>query len=320
MRENEDAAQALGVDATAVKLGAMVISGAITAAAGCFYAQYFLFVDSGIAYGTWISIEALLTPIIGGVGTVFGPLLGALVVQGARRSRAAGEPAMRPGSISSSMACVLVLVICVPAARLIGALAHRPQSLTAPGRAGGRPWLSLCSRSSASPRRFGGLLAVNAASLAAPAGRITALIGPNGAGKTTLFAIISGFLKPSDGTRPSMRGEDVTGEPPHRLARRGIARTFQIVQPFAGLTVRENIAGRRPSAPSRRAGGAGRRRAGRPRGRSRRSARPPRRHADRRRPQAARTRARARDRAEAAAARRGAGRAQPVRRSATSCR
>jgi ABC-type branched-subunit amino acid transport system ATPase component len=89
-------------------------------------------------------------------------------------------------------------------------------------------------------RGFGGLLAVNAASLAASAARITALIGPNGAGKTTLFALISGFLKPSAGT-VRYAGEDVTGEPPHRLARRGIARTFQIVQPFAGLSVRENI-------------------------------------------------------------------------------
>ena len=89
-------------------------------------------------------------------------------------------------------------------------------------------------------RRFGGLLAVNAVSFAAPAGRITALIGPNGAGKTTLFAIISGFLKPSAG-RVRYCDEDVTGEPPHRLARRGIARTFQIVQPFAGLSVRDNI-------------------------------------------------------------------------------
>ena len=88
--------------------------------------------------------------------------------------------------------------------------------------------------------RFGGLLAVNAASLTALEGRITALIGPNGAGKTTLFAIISGFLKASDGN-VRYAGEDITGEPPHWLARRGIARTFQIVQPFAGLTVRENI-------------------------------------------------------------------------------
>ncbi len=89
-------------------------------------------------------------------------------------------------------------------------------------------------------RRFGGLLAVNAASLSAEAGRITALIGPNGAGKTTLFSLISGFLKPSAG-RVRYAGDDVTGEPPYRLARRGIARTFQIVQPFAGLSVRDNI-------------------------------------------------------------------------------
>jgi branched-chain amino acid transport system permease protein len=81
IRENEDAAKALGVDATLVKLCAMTISAAITATGGCFYAQYFLFIDAGIAYGPWISVEALLAPIIGGIGTVFGPLLGALVVK-----------------------------------------------------------------------------------------------------------------------------------------------------------------------------------------------------------------------------------------------
>jgi branched-chain amino acid transport system permease protein len=81
VRENEDAARALGVDTVAVKLAAMTISAAISAAGGCFYAQYFLFIDSGIAYGPWISVEALLAPIIGGIGTVYGPLLGALVVK-----------------------------------------------------------------------------------------------------------------------------------------------------------------------------------------------------------------------------------------------
>jgi branched-chain amino acid transport system ATP-binding protein len=90
-------------------------------------------------------------------------------------------------------------------------------------------------------KRFGGLKAVDGASFTASAGRITALIGPNGAGKTTLFAIIAGFLTPTEG-RILYDGTDITGEAPHRLARRGIARTFQIVQPFAGLTVAENIA------------------------------------------------------------------------------
>src|SRR5262245_6148295 len=90
-------------------------------------------------------------------------------------------------------------------------------------------------------KRFGGLLAVDNASFVVEPGRITALIGPNGAGKTTLFSIISGFLVPSEG-RIFHRRADITGMPPHLLARRGIARTFQIVQPFAGLTVHENIA------------------------------------------------------------------------------
>jgi branched-chain amino acid transport system permease protein len=81
VRENEDAASALGVDAFSVKLCAITISAAITATAGCFYAQYFLFIDAGIAYGPWISIDALLAPIVGGAGTVFGPLLGALAIK-----------------------------------------------------------------------------------------------------------------------------------------------------------------------------------------------------------------------------------------------
>jgi branched-chain amino acid transport system ATP-binding protein len=100
-------------------------------------------------------------------------------------------------------------------------------------------------------KRFGGLLAVDHASFVVETGRITALIGPNGAGKTTLFSIITGFSLPSQG-RVFYRGADITGEPPHKLARRGIARTFQIVQPFAGLTVEDNIAvGSYMSRPAR---------------------------------------------------------------------
>ncbi|MCX7341817.1 MAG: branched-chain amino acid ABC transporter permease [Hyphomicrobiales bacterium] len=82
VRENEEAARALGVDALAVKLKAITLSGAITAAAGCLYTQKFLYLDASLAYGPWISVEALLAPIIGGVGTVFGPLVGAIVLLG----------------------------------------------------------------------------------------------------------------------------------------------------------------------------------------------------------------------------------------------
>jgi len=100
-------------------------------------------------------------------------------------------------------------------------------------------------------RRFGGLLALDRAALTVDEGQIVALVGPNGAGKTTLFSIVTGFLKASEG-RVFYRGAEITETPPHLLARRGIARTFQIAQPFAGLTVRENIAvGSHLSRPAR---------------------------------------------------------------------
>ncbi len=90
-------------------------------------------------------------------------------------------------------------------------------------------------------KSFGGLRAVQDVSLTLPQGQLSALIGPNGAGKTTLFALMSGFITPDAG-RVELEGRDITGEPPHRNARRGMTRTFQIVQPFAAQTVRENIA------------------------------------------------------------------------------
>jgi branched-chain amino acid transport system ATP-binding protein len=90
-------------------------------------------------------------------------------------------------------------------------------------------------------KRFGGLTAVDNASLEVAAGSITGLIGPNGAGKTTLFTVIAGFEKPTSGD-VAFEGESIAALPTHSRAIRGIARTFQIVQPFAGLSVRENIA------------------------------------------------------------------------------
>lgn len=81
VRENEDAAAALGVDAFRCKLWAIALSGGMTGIGGTFYAQYFLYIDPSIAYGVTRSVEILLVAIVGGVGTVFGPLLGAFVLQ-----------------------------------------------------------------------------------------------------------------------------------------------------------------------------------------------------------------------------------------------
>jgi len=82
VRENEEAARALGIDVFAVKLRAMTLSAAITAAAGVLYLQYYLYIDAGLAYGTGVSVASLLAPVVGGVGTVLGPVIGAIALEG----------------------------------------------------------------------------------------------------------------------------------------------------------------------------------------------------------------------------------------------
>ena len=89
-------------------------------------------------------------------------------------------------------------------------------------------------------RWFGGLRAVDEVSFDLHGNEILGLIGPNGAGKTTLFETISGFMRPTKGAI-AFDGHDITGQPPHRLARLGIGRTFQIVQPFREVSVLQNV-------------------------------------------------------------------------------
>jgi branched-chain amino acid transport system permease protein len=122
VRENEAAAAALGVDILAVKLRTISLSAALTGAAGALYAQYFLYIDSNIAFGTWISVEALLAPIIGGAGTVFGPLIGALILQGLSEGTKMLIGKI-PGLDLIIFGVLLILVVRFPLHRIPGLLA-----------------------------------------------------------------------------------------------------------------------------------------------------------------------------------------------------
>ena len=89
-------------------------------------------------------------------------------------------------------------------------------------------------------KHFGGLVALDRVAFSVPEGKIVGVIGPNGAGKTTLFNVINGVYPPNGG-KIVFRGEDITGRPPFEIARRGIARTHQIVRPLGELSVRDNV-------------------------------------------------------------------------------
>lgn len=134
IRENENAARALGVDTLRVKLVAITLSGAITALAGALYAQYFLFVDANIAFGTWISVQALLAPIIGGIGTVFGPLLGAMALHFLGEfTRAAAEGV--PGIDLALFGALLILAVAFARDGIVGLLVRLRAGLAGGGRA-----------------------------------------------------------------------------------------------------------------------------------------------------------------------------------------
>lgn len=123
VRENEDAARALGVDTLKVKLQAITLSAAITAVAGALYTQKFLYIDANIAYGSWISVEALLAPIIGGIGTLFGPLFGTLTLLGLGELAKIGIHALFGSAVPG-------VDLVVYGALLIAAIAFAPQGVT----------------------------------------------------------------------------------------------------------------------------------------------------------------------------------------------
>lgn len=134
VRENEDAAKALGVDVLAVKLKAISLSGAMTAVAGVLYVQYFLYIDATIAFGLWISIEALLAPMVGGRGRVLGPLIGAFTLHGLGEITKSFAGRI-PGIDLIVFAIVLIVVIAFASTGILGLLRKLSDRFYAKGNA-----------------------------------------------------------------------------------------------------------------------------------------------------------------------------------------
>ncbi|MBI3988848.1 MAG: branched-chain amino acid ABC transporter ATP-binding protein/permease [candidate division NC10 bacterium] len=263
VREDEEAAEALGINATRSKLFAALISASLTGMGGVFYAQYILFIEPYSVFALDLSIQLALVAIIGGVGTAAGPILGSSLVTPLNEFLRAWLGGTYRGLHFFIYGCLLiVVVILMPQGviamvrgyyrrllkRLPGMRKDIPSAV--PEAAPKAEVREAPTPFSPSPlllegrgviKRFGGLAAVNRVDFSVREGEILGLIGPNGAGKTTLFNVITGFHH-IDGGTILFKGEEITNlGRPHKICLKGIGRTFQLVKPFGNLSVLENV-------------------------------------------------------------------------------
>ena len=245
IRENEDTAMAVGIPPARYKLLALLPSALLTAVAGGIYGSFSQFVGPESVLTLDISIQAAVIAMLGGAATVWGPLVGSLVLT---ISSEAFKAVFEEAHLLIYGLLLVVVVLFLPGglvslpSRLKSLVrGHARRATDAPLNAAKRgmmaePLLHLENVT----KRFGGLVAVNKVSFDLVQGETLFLIGPNGAGKTTLFNVITGFLHP-DGGNVSFEGTSLNGVPPYEATRRGIGRTFQIVKPLGSLTVVENV-------------------------------------------------------------------------------
>jgi branched-chain amino acid transport system permease protein len=289
VRENEGAAEALGVHTFRVKLAATLLSAGLTAIGGALHAVLLRFVEPESDFGLSLSLNLLLGTFLGGTGTVLGPPIGIAVLFGLREGIARLGELLALGSSGIYAlqqvlygAVLMLVVVALPdglvtrarrwwiASRRASAgtrsagLQARAQVVSQAGLEAALATVSLAAAQPASlsararprasdpsgpisaylevidvSRHFRGLAALSNVSFDLRRGEILGLIGPNGAGKTTMFNAISGIF-PAQLGEVRFKGERLSGLAPHQVCQRGVARTFQIVQPFAGLTVLEN--------------------------------------------------------------------------------
>ncbi|ANN67518.1 ABC transporter permease subunit [Bordetella bronchialis] len=297
IREREDAARAVGIHTTRVKILAAVISAVLTSIIGTFHITYLTFIDPASAFSLDLSVQIAMFALIGGLGTVAGPIAGTFLVLPIAELARGWLSAVGNGMHGLIYGLILVAVVLTIPRGLAGAFGpaiermldrlpylgrpreHRAVAArlaTAGPGAPGAPMtvavpqdgparastpavgaMPAPTQAAANPRplgqpvltaqnlhkSFGGLRATNDVSLTLHEHEILGIIGPNGAGKTTVFNLLSGFLSPDSG---SVRLRDAHGawascDTPDEFAHAGLGRTFQIAQPFTGLSVLENI-------------------------------------------------------------------------------
>jgi branched-chain amino acid transport system ATP-binding protein len=259
IREHEEAASTLGVNTWRMRVGALVLSSALMGlAGGAFALMQLSFEPTGMVGLNW-TIWALMMVVIGGFGTITGPIVGALFVYYVVATRLAAYPTL---GLFIEGALLIVIVRFAPRGIVplvtdgVKARVRRRRKAPEEGRVpgggagpaeAGRGLLSRQSASAVRPlvvqglvKRFGSVVATDEVSLRIEPGEAVGLIGPNGSGKSTLLKMIAGIEKPDRGS-VTLGEMPLSGREPHVVNRLGIAVAMQVPRPFADLTVQENV-------------------------------------------------------------------------------
>jgi branched-chain amino acid transport system permease protein len=260
IKQNEAAAEAAGIDTLAWKLRAIAVSGAIAGAIGGFYAVVLLVVTPQSVFGMLVSAQALTVVMFGGVGTVWGPVIGSVILIPLAEILNAEAGSRLPGIQGVIFGLAIICVVLLAPEGLFWKVRDLSRKRTAapsaapasrdPAAATVLPSRS-ASRDRSAPadvilevrnlsRAFGGLKAVQNVGFKLRRNEILGIIGPNGAGKTTLFNLLNGFLRPETG-EVLIDGRDMSGRKPHELCEAGIGRTFQVMRPFLRMSITENV-------------------------------------------------------------------------------
>jgi len=265
IKQNEAAARTLGVNCMAWKLLALTLSGALAAGAGALYAQVVLVITPVSVFGMTVSAQALVLTLFGGLGTLWGPIIGASLLVPLAELLKHELGAQLPGINGVIFGVVVIATVLLAPRGVFWRLRELAGIKTAldPYSAPGLPDADsrdanhdeankaaptsavrpgqLLLRVQGLARSFGGVTAADDISFTVQQGEILGIIGPNGAGKTTLMNLINGYIAAHAGT-VELDGQPLTGLAVHQIARLGVARTFQVARVFADMTLFGNVA------------------------------------------------------------------------------
>jgi len=270
LRDDSIAASTAGVDLTRYKLLAFALGASFAGMTGTFYIAK-LQTATPDMFMFPVSVMILVMIVLGGLGSVWGVVVGAIFLQLLQSwflpamsgwlhsvGNLVGSPWLQQIQLAQSIELIFGIILVVmmlyrrdgliPATRKQKALSFEQQNAQVGESHGFRMSGIVREEGSAVPAleikgvtvRFGGLVALKSVDLTVPPGGVLAVIGPNGSGKSTLFNVVTGLTTAESGSI-RLFGEEIIGLPPHKIARKGIARTFQNLRLFTNLTVMDNV-------------------------------------------------------------------------------